>query len=81
VEKGQCFHRPYRGCREFAAEFAPEDASDPTSVPAELRGDRDLGFMLHDIDYADGMTARFFRATLRDGWIDVPPFHAGEVRS
>ena len=23
VEKGQCFHRPYLGCREFAAEFGP----------------------------------------------------------
>ena len=23
AEKGQCFHRPYLGCREFAADFAP----------------------------------------------------------
>ncbi len=23
VAKGQCFHRPYLGCREFACQFAP----------------------------------------------------------
>jgi CRISPR-associated protein Cas5d len=81
VEKGQCFHRPYLGCREFAADFAPADASDIHSIPDEFRGERDLGFMLHDIDYADGMTARFFRATLRDGSIEVPPVRGDEVRS
>ncbi len=28
----------------------------------ELRDERDLGYMLHDIDFDDGMTPRFFRA-------------------
>ena len=36
--------------------------------------------MLHDIDYADGMTPRFFRAGCATGVIDVPPLSAEEVR-
>ena len=78
---GRCFHRPYLGCREFPADFAliEEDQSIP-EVDPELRGERDLGYILHDIDFADDMTPRFFRATLRDGVLDVPPFEAKEVR-
>jgi CRISPR-associated protein Cas5d len=81
ARKGQCFHQPYLGCREFPADFRllevrgePEDP-----LPADQR-DRDLGWMLHDIDFADGMTPRFFRAFMRDGVIEVPPFEAPEVK-
>lgn len=77
--QGQCFHRPCLGTREFAAEFAllPDDASLPAS---ELQGVADLGWMLHDIDFAGGRNEpRFFRAEMRDGVIEVPPFHALEV--
>jgi CRISPR-associated protein Cas5d len=81
VERGQCFHRPYLGCREFAAEFAPIGEGETWTPPDDLLGERDLGFMLHDIDYADGMTARFFRATMRDGALDVLPWDAEEVHS
>jgi len=70
VRKGQCFHRPYLGCREFAARFEPV-AGDWPECPEELRDERDLGFMLHDIDFADNMTPRFYRACMRDGVIDV----------
>jgi len=80
-EKGQCFHRPYLGCREFAADFAPVGKDEKLHVPEELCGERDLGFMLHDIDFANNMTARFFRATMRDGVIEVPPFRGEEVHS
>jgi CRISPR-associated protein Cas5d len=78
--KGQCFHRPYLGCREFPADFALVGDDLP---PSELmgKGDRDLGFMLHDIDFATGMMPRFFRATMRDGIIEVPLFHAAEVHA
>jgi CRISPR-associated protein Cas5d len=37
--------------------------------------------MLLDIDFADGMTPRFFKATMRDGTIMVPPLDGVEVRS
>lgn len=81
VRKGQCFHRPYLGCREFPADFALVDelAAKELEVDESLKGERDLGFMLHDIDYANDHTARFFRATMRDGVIDVPPFESSEV--
>ena len=79
--KGQCFHRPYLGTREFAADFAlVEDAMPPSTLPADQR-DIELGWMLHDIDYGDGMTPRFFRAELRNGVIDVPALDALEVKA
>lgn len=70
VRKGQCFHRPYLGTREFAADFFPAEDDWP-ECPEELNGERDLGFMLHDIDFADRMTPQFFRARMVDGVIDV----------
>lgn len=78
--RGQCFHRPYLGCREFPAMFEPLDG--PVPDPHEsLWGERDLGFMLHDIDFVHGMTPRFFRPTMKDGVIDVPRFDSLEVRA
>lgn len=75
LEKGQCFHHPYLGCREFAAEF--ELAPESWVVPEELRGERDLGMMLLDLQFADRYgvnpaTPQFFRARLVDGRLDVP---------
>jgi CRISPR-associated protein Cas5d len=73
AEAGQCFHRPCVGAREFPADFAlvPPDAPLPDSqLPADQR-DRDLGWMLHDIDFANGNTSRFFRARLSNGVLDV----------
>jgi len=72
---GQCFHRPCFGTREFAADFAliPDGAPLPEcKLPPDQR-DRDLGWMLHDIDFADNgsSTSRFFRARLVDGVLDV----------
>lgn len=50
---GKCFHRPYFGCREFAADFSLIEEADslpPTKLqPAEMNWD--FGFMLHDIIY------------------------------
>lgn len=69
LKKGQCFHRPYLGTREFAAHFEPVDAW--PECPEELKGERDLGFMLHDIDFTDNMTSHFFRARMVDGVIDI----------
>jgi CRISPR-associated protein Cas5d len=78
---GRCFQRPYLGCREFPAEFALiEDGQALPEVHPELRDERDLGYMLHDIDFDDGMTPRFFRALLRGGVMDVPPPSSKGVR-
>lgn len=75
ARQGQCFHTPCLGTREFPANFTLIESDDAMpSVDSQLSGERDLGFMLHDIDFANGKTPRFFRATMRDGVIDVPPF-------
>jgi CRISPR-associated protein Cas5d len=86
AKKGQYFHHPYLGCREFPASFELAESFPP--CPEELRGERDLGFMLHDIVFVPdskgkvvesntGKTLRaeprFFRAQMRDGVIQVPP--------
>lgn len=82
ARRGQCFHRPYLGCREFDAQFALVEGDRPRSdLAGTPEGTRDLGFMLLDIDFEDGMTPRFFRAQMCDGVIEVPPLHGPEVRS
>lgn len=67
VAKGQCFHRPYLGCREFAAAFGPVKGDVPVS---EIKGETDLGWMLHDIDYKAGMAPEFFRPVMQNGIIE-----------
>ncbi|MFT4247028.1 MAG: type I-C CRISPR-associated protein Cas5c [Pseudomonas sp.] len=82
ARRGQCFQAPCLGTREFPASFALlENGQAAPAVDASLLGERDLGWMLHDIDFADGMTPRFFRALMRDGSIDVPAFDGDEVRA
>ena len=78
ARKGVCFTRPYLGCREFAAHFALVEAGqEQPEVDSSLSGERDLGWMLHDLDFGKAKQARFFRATMRDGRIDVPAFGGG----
>ncbi|MDY7011959.1 MAG: type I-C CRISPR-associated protein Cas5c, partial [Planctomycetota bacterium] len=64
VCKGQCFHRPYLGCREFACHFA---APDGTEQP--LDWNEDLGLMLYDICFSRNgeNIPGFFQARIRDG--------------
>lgn len=81
ASKGQCFHRPYLGTREFAADFELVTGEVPVSLLPEDQRNRDLGWMLHDVDYGNRMTPRFFRAALRDGVVEVPPFDSAEVRA
>lgn len=72
LAKGQCFHTPYLGCREFVARVEP--APERWEVPERLRERRDLGFVLHDLEFRpDGSaTPFFFSATLDHGRLDVP---------
>ena len=67
LAKGQCYHQPCFGTREFPAHFrswrgGPID----TAYPQE---DRELGLMLFDLDYSDpqNLTPIFFRAKLQRG--------------
>ena len=76
VKDGACFHRPYLGCREFPALFESVD-----EIPASpVKGDRALGYMLHDIDHANDRTAHFFHAKLVDGVLTVPPLKPAQVK-
>jgi len=66
VKNGQCFHRPYFGCREFPVSFEWCDR-----IPkSNLHDKQNLGFMLYDIDFEHDMDAQFFRAVMIDGIID-----------
>ncbi|HEY2786648.1 MAG TPA: CRISPR-associated protein Cas5 [Fimbriiglobus sp.] len=64
VAKGQCFHRPYLGIREFVAHFAQPDGTE-TPIPWT----ESLGFMLYDLRYdADGTKLPgFFDAKVTNG--------------
>ena len=67
VARGQCFARPYLGCREFAASFGPLDG---TERPLDLS--MDLGRMLVDIDYGaagQGRGEPRFSAARLDGGV------------
>lgn len=69
VEKGQCFQRPYLGCREFAADFSPAHADDHP-IDESMK----IGRMLYDIAFdAAGNRATFFDAELVRGVLDTDP--------
>lgn len=72
LRKGQCFNQPYFGCREFAVKdihLCEQGAEIPRSF---YEGKTlDLGYMLYDIDFSDGMTPQFFQAVMTDGFFDV----------
>lgn len=77
--RGQCFHQPCLGTREFAARFEllPPDAA----LPKAIDETRDLGFMLWDIDHAaKGRPSLLFRAQLENGVIKVPAPDSREIR-
>lgn len=82
ARKGQCFHAPCMGVREFPAHFTllEGDTPLPDAHPG-LERDKDLGWMLHDIDFADGSTPRFFRAQMTDGVIAVPAWTHAQVKA
>lgn len=82
ARKGQCFHTPYLGTREFPANFALLDEGDSAPlIHSSLNGERDLGWMLHDIDFSRDLTPLFFRAFMTNGLITVPLLNAGGVRA
>ncbi len=71
ARKGQCWHMPYFGCREFPAQFRLyEDEAIETAYQGETK---DLGLMLYDIDYSDpkNLQPMFFQAQMIDGVLDL----------
>lgn len=81
AKRGQYFHMPCMGNREFPAYFELVENNQEFESAAELQGEKDLGWMLHDIDFANDNTPLFYRAIMRDGLIEVPELSAQEVKS
>jgi len=70
ASNGQCFHRPYFGCREFPVdfEFIPKDAAEISAIKA----DRDLGWMLYDMDFSGKEPMpQYFHGEMVNGQIDL----------
>ena len=77
--RGQCFHQPCLGTREFDARFELIDHD--AQLPEAIADNRDLGFMLYDIDHqAPGRPSLFFRARLDQGVLRVPAPTSPEIR-
>lgn len=72
AKKGQCFWQPYLGCREFSAHFElVDDIAAASLAEPPISDSPNLGWMLHDIDFADAMKPGFFRAEMKSGVIDL----------
>lgn len=83
--RGQCLYQPYLGCREFPAFFRLVEPDEEPCTPFAL--DLDLGFMLYDVfDLSRPGTREtpprvsVFRAEVRAGRLDVPPYDSPDVR-
>lgn len=77
VSKGQCFHRPYLGTREFSAHF---EAVDGTERPVDWTDS--IGPMFFDFRYPEkgSMTIPyFFQADVKKGVMEVPDYLYEEV--
>ncbi len=72
LRKGECFHMPYLGCREFPANFALCEEEE-IHTAYDVVEEKDLGIMLFDMDYSDpeNIQPMFFRAVMRHGVVDL----------
>ena len=79
IEKGQFYHQPCFGTREFPAFF--KKCEKVPECPEELIGKKDLGWILLDLDYSDreNIKPKFFHAIMEDGVITVPLFDSKGV--
>jgi CRISPR-associated protein Cas5d len=90
ASRGQYFHHPYLGVREFPAHFRLVDGF-PDPPPEIADHPPDLGYMLHDFEFVEDPNGdivesnrgrrvravpRLFRATMESGVVHVPPLTA-----
>ena len=71
LRRGECYHMPYFGCREFPANF---ELFEQENVDTAYVGEeKDLGYMLYDFDHSnpEDIQPMFFRAVLTNGILDV----------
>ena len=71
LKRGECYHTPYFGCREFPVHFCL--CEEEVRGAYEVVEEKDLGFMLYDMDYSDpeNIQPMFFRAVMRRGILDL----------
>lgn len=72
LKRGECYHMPYFGVREFPANFCL--CEDKKIISAyEMVPKTDFGLMLYDMDYSDKENIRpmFFRAVMKKGVLDL----------
>ena len=81
AKKGQCFHRPYLGCREFSCYFKLLN-SNISHEKQPIKDTRDLGFMLYDLDFTnlENPMPRFFRAFMNNGVVHIPHPTSEEIK-
>ena len=72
LKRGECYHTPYFGCREFPVNFCLCEEEEVHSA-YEVVEEKDLGFMLYDMDYSEpeNIQPMFFRAVMRHGVVDL----------
>lgn len=72
LRRGECFHMPYFGCREFPAHFCLWEEEKIPSAYEDVE-EKDLGLMLYDLDYRnpEDIQPMFFRAVLKRGVLDL----------
>ena len=72
LRRGECYHMPYFGCREFPAHFRLCEEKEIRTIYDEVP-EKDLGFMLYDLDYSDknNIQPMFFRAVMKRGVLDL----------
>ena len=80
IQKGQFYSQPYFGCREFPVFF--KLCEEIPECHEELKGKKDFGYMLYDMDYSnpDNIRPLFFRAIMYDGVLNVPGRESEEVK-
>lgn len=74
ASKGQYFHQPYLGCREFAANFRLIDYRNSTLTPP-IQESKDMQYMLYDMDFEknnEKPAPIYFKAMMEHGVINVP---------
>ncbi|NSW52421.1 MAG: type I-C CRISPR-associated protein Cas5 [Anaerolineae bacterium] len=69
--KGQHFHQPCLGVREFPAQVSLIE--DEAILTSPLTGNLDLGWMLYDLDFTNPreIVPQFFKAVMQDGVLDL----------
>lgn len=83
ASKGQYFHQPYLGCREFPCHFRLLEKAEDGLPVADIS--QDFGLMLYDMDYGssnkDGKAEpMFYHCRAQNGVIIVPPFDSEEIK-